>query len=93
MLSLPQIQNVCLVEGGNKCCRYLSEDDLDPSKFHCNKLRPLEKSKIDKDVNGFLSDCHAKKINPSSYSKALGNNCDGYLILHHIEQGYDKEDS
>lgn len=89
MLSRLQVLNVCMFGGGNKCCRYLVEDELDSSKFHCNKLRPLEKANIDKEVSGFILDCKRKKTNPSNYSKPIGDNCDGFLILRNIEQGYD----
>jgi len=91
MLSKLQVQNVCLAGSGNKCCRYLTEDDLDPNKFHCSKLRPIEKFKIDEEINVFLKDCKRKKIDPLKYSKPIGNNCEGYLIFHNIEQGYDAD--
>lgn len=93
MLSRLQVQNVCMAGHGDKCCRYLIEDDLDPTKFHCNKLRPIEKTKTDNEVNDFILDCKRKKTNPSNYSKPIGNNCDGFLILHNIEQGYDIKSS
>lgn len=88
-LSINQINNVCLCNAGNKTCRYLYNDDLDDSKWFCHKLRPIEKTKIDHAIEEFLEDCKKRKINPNKLNKPLGDNCDGYLLLKHIKQGYD----
>lgn len=88
-LSKNHIEHVCMKDYGSKACRYLCSDDLDSSKFYCQKLRPIEKANIDKDVDEFLEDCKKRKTNFKKLYKALGDNCDGYLLLKNIKQGYD----
>lgn len=88
-LSQKQLKEICLANSGSKCCRYLYADELDPTKHYCCKLRPIEKAKIDEEIEVFLIDCKKRKINPKSLNKSLGNNCEGYLFLKNIKQGYD----
>lgn len=88
-LSKNHIKDVCLKDQGSKTCRYLCYDDLDSTKFYCQKLRPIEKAKIDEDLDQHLSECKKRKINPKALNKPLGDNCDGYLLLKNVKQGYD----
>jgi len=88
-LSQNQIKNVCMCNAGSKTCRYLYNDDLDESKWICQKLRPIEKAKIDNSIEEFVQDCKKRKLNPNKLNRPLGNNCEGYLILRNIRQGYD----
>lgn len=78
-LSVNHLNDVCLLgcPDIHKTCRYLRNDELNPSKWHCQKLIPEIKSKIDYSVKTSI-----KKI-PS------GDNCSGYPILKNITQGYD----
>lgn len=80
-LSSKQLTDVCLLGHNDitKTCKYLRNDELDSSKWHCQKLIPEIKSKIDYQVEISL-----KKV-------PLGDNCKGYPILKNIIQGYDKD--
>lgn len=88
-LSKKQVKDVCLFNCGSKSCRYLTTDELDSSKFYCLKLRPIEKNKIDDSIEQLMSDCKKRKINPKSIGKAMGDNCEGFLLLKNVKQGYD----
>jgi hypothetical protein len=89
MISENHLRDVCLHNHGSKTCRYLYNDELDSSKWHCNKLRPIEKNKIDIYIENFIKDCNKRKINPKKLSQPLGNNCEGLLVLKDVKQGYD----
>lgn len=82
-LSLKQLNDVCLLNSDDKSklCRYLINDELDQNKWHCQKLRPNIKSKIDHDI---LIAKHRKEMMVS-----IGDNCSGYPLLRNITQGYD----
>jgi len=90
MLSLKQQENVCLLyTGGIDQCRYLKQDDTEYDKWYCIKKKKAEKDKIDKKINEVLADFKKRGIDPANSSMPLGDNCDGYPVLKHIEQGYD----
>jgi len=87
MLSLKQIQNVCLAFNGNsKRCRYLARDEIDPTKWYCLK-KSSKKTEIDDSVTDLIKDYKKKGNDPKKAGIPLGDNCDGYPILKHIEQG------
>jgi hypothetical protein len=89
-LTKNQLKDVCLLnESSHKTCRYLRNDDLDPVKWYCCKLRDHEKIKIDSRVKQFLKDCKDRNIDPKTLNIPMGNNCEGYPLLKIIEQGYD----
>lgn len=90
MLSKLHVQNICLNSGTSDQCRYLSEDELTYGVYHCLKMRPA-KDKIDKRVQVYLDDCKSKKVDPTLSGLALGDNCQGYLVMRYKEQGYDKK--
>jgi|688.fasta_scaffold276092_2 hypothetical protein len=92
MISEKHLQDVCMAHCGSKTCRYLYNDELDPNQWHCNKLRPIEKSKIDNYITNFIKDCSKRKVNPKKLNQPLGDNCEGLLLLKNIKQGYDCED-
>lgn len=89
-LSKKQLQDVCMLYSGSQMCRYLSQDDADPSKWNCLKHRPIEKKKIDDKIDQFLAECKKKGIDATKQHVPLGDNCGGYPLLKNIEQGYDK---
>lgn len=88
-LSQKHLKDVCMLHQGSKACRYLYNDDLDQSKWYCNKLRPIEKAKVDVSIDSFIFDCKKRKINPNTVGRPLGNNCEGFLLLKNIKQGFD----
>lgn len=88
-LSQKHLKEVCMNNCGSKTCRYLYNDDLDEAKWYCNKLRPIEKAKVDDSIEVFLVDCKKRKISPKTLKKSMGDNCEGYLVLKNIKQGYD----
>ena len=95
MLSAKQQQDVCMIWcGAAQQCRYAKPDKVSYNKWYCMKHRKKEKAVIDKQVSDFLADCRKQGIDPYSNSMgsvALGDNCAGYPLLKHIEQGYDKD--
>ena len=89
MLSLKQLENVCLLRDNDAgTCRYLAQDDNDTTKFYCLKKRP-ERNMIDQKVAQYIDDCKAKGIDPYTGSIAIGDNCAGFALLKHVIQGYD----
>lgn len=78
-LSSDHLRDVCLLgfKDPAKTCRYLRNDELDASKWHCQKLVPQIKSRIDAEVS------------MSGPSFPSGDNCQGYPILKNIVQGHD----
>lgn len=90
MLSLKQIQDVCLIHGQHKRCRYLCQDENDRSKWQCAK-KTTEKQEIDDECNIFIRDITNKGLPLNKQGVPLGDNCDGYPPMNHIEQGYDKD--
>lgn len=89
-LTTKQLTDVCLLNDSNhKTCRYLKNDDLEPSKWYCCKLRENDKSKIDSRTKQLLKDCRDRGINPKTLNVAMGDNCSGYPLLKLIDQGYD----
>jgi len=91
MLSQKQLRDVCLVyDGTYKKCRYLSQDENDYSKYYCLK-RTAKAHDIDVELDDFVRDTRKKGKNPLKENVPLGDNCKGYPLLRHIEQGYDKD--
>lgn len=89
MLSLKQIKDVCLVdEISSSRCKYLSQDESDDTKFYCLKLSAKGRE-IDEEIESFLNDMRKRNKDPFKESLPLGDNCGGYPVMRHIEQGYD----
>ena len=90
MLSSKQLQDVCLCYiGGSNQCRYLAQDEVDYRKWYCQKLIQPKKDKIDATVQKYMEECKRTGVNPYSQGSPMGDNCGGYPLLRHIEQGYD----
>jgi hypothetical protein len=89
-LSLKQLTDVCLVYGGSARCRYLAEDELDGSKHYCLKMAQARRTEIDEEVKDFLAHCKKKGTDPTQHGLPIGDNCKGFPVLKHVEQGYDK---
>lgn len=89
MLSLKQIEDVCLGnDTTHRRCRYFSQDDTDRNKFYCLRLS-AKAFEIDEEVNLYLAECQKRNKNPLDEKFPLGDNCQGYPLLRHLEQGYD----
>jgi hypothetical protein len=90
MLSLKQLQNVCLAfSNGSGKCRYCGVDDDDSTKYFCNK-KTKDKSEIDAELVEHMRDLRSRGIDPYKQDIPLGDNCPGYPILRSIQQGYDQ---
>lgn len=76
---------VCLLHNPDptKTCRYLLNDELDPDKWYCQKLRPDAKIYADILIS---SNSRKSKVRLGMPS---GDNCEGYPVLKHIDQGFD----
>lgn len=88
-LSKNQVEDVCLLGQGVSQCRYLAEDDVNANEFYCLKKSKNKKEKIDVEVSLLVKDLKRKGLDVNSHNIPIGNNCRGYIILKHIEQGYD----
>lgn len=88
MLSKNQLNNVCLVGQGYKCCRFLAQDDNDWTKHYCIKTTGRRKE-IDKFTEKHIKECSDSKTDVTQSNIPLGDNCTGYPIMKYIEQGYD----
>lgn len=91
MLSKNHLKDVCLVDSNNHTrCRYLAEDESERGKYYCLKKSSKAKD-IDIEVQDFLMEMQMKGKDPKKQNVPLGNNCGGYVVLRHKEQGYDKD--
>lgn len=89
MLSAKQLKDICLLNSGSKQCRYLAEDESDSRKYYCLKKSHRSKE-VDIEVEDFLQEMKRKGKDPKKENTPLGDNCSGYIILRHKEQGYDQ---
>jgi hypothetical protein len=82
-LSQKHLEDVCLVRCSDKSkiCRYLRNDELDSSKWYCQKLHEFSRNKIDSETETAMAR-NARGI-------PFGDNCEGYHVFKHIVQGYD----
>ena len=78
---------VCLLHhpDSTKTCRYLVNDELDPRKWYCQKLRPDAKKAIDITIESVTRKSRVR------LGLASGDNCGGYPLLKHVEQGFDAD--
>ena len=88
MLSLKQIENVCLInDDTGKKCKYLTVNYSNNQNYYtCLKLSEASKKIIDEQVkiySDFYKNSKLVKLPP------LGDNCAGYKISLYVEQGYD----
>jgi hypothetical protein len=84
-LSNRHLTDVCLLHHADASltCRYLCNDELDDSKWYCQKLRKEAKKIVDEDLSR-MSEKHRHRSGIPS-----GDNCKGYPLLKHIQQGFD----
>lgn len=88
MLSLKQIQDICLVYGSSKKCRYLAQDDSNGLKWYCLKQSGRKKD-IDDEVKELIAESIKNNVDLQKQGVPLGDNCIGYPLLKYINQGYD----
>lgn len=82
MLTNRQVVDICQLGQGKSQCKYLSKDE--DEKWVCCKLHPfLKRQAEDKLVN------IKKFVGRPSTAIPAGDNCQGYLMLKYIQQGYD----
>lgn len=83
-ISPKHLKDICLLgcQEKSKTCRYLKSDELDEGKWYCQKLQPHAKVKIDVTIEAFGHRGHVSVL-------SAGDNCPGYPVLKHIQQGYD----
>lgn len=92
MLSLKQLKDICLIDDlTHRRCRYLTQDDTDRSKFYCMKMSAKAK-KIDEEIDSYMHTMNIKGKSIYNDNLPFGDNCHGYPLLRHIEQGYDVKD-
>lgn len=89
MLSQKHLHDICLLYGGGyKQCRY-AEEDPSTWKWYCIKLQKEKKKARDKAIDEYMAECKKNGIDPKKGGGTIGDNCKGYVIFRHIEQGYD----
>ena len=86
MLTLKQVEDVCLWGQSSDQCRHLAEDDY--GKFYCIK-KTAQRAEIDKEVSEFIAKQKTQGADPYQSGIPLGDHCQGYLFLRHKSQGYD----
>lgn len=84
-LTSRHLGEVCLLHhpDATRTCRYLVNDELDSSKWYCSKLRPEAKEKADRGV------ANLGKKSRVRLGVHSGDNCEGYPLLKHVQQGFD----
>lgn len=91
MLSKKQLEDVCLIgDKTYKKCRFLSQDEKDPTKYHCAK-KTTDASIVNVTVEDYIKSEKAKGRDPKKNTLPIGDNCEGYPILWHKLQGYDQK--
>jgi hypothetical protein len=89
-LSQKQTEDICMIYGGHKQCRYLITDDQN-NKHMCGKLIKKVRESIDDRVDEFLKKAKANGQDPATIGRACGDNCQGYIFLKYKKQGYDQK--
>ena len=90
MLSQKHLRDVCLYSDHTyKRCRYVSQDENDYTKWYCLKKSSKGRD-IDVELDDFVREVRRKGKDPTVENVPLGDNCAGYPVLRHVEQGYDK---
>lgn len=84
-LTIRHLGEVCLLHHPDptKTCRYLVNDELEPDKWYCQKLRAEAKRQIDDGIDAATRKARVRSGVPS------GDNCEGYPLLKHMPQGFD----
>lgn len=84
-LTKRHLAEVCLLHHPDptKTCRYLVNDELEPDKWYCQKLRDEAKKQIDEHMSATNRKSRLRSGIPS------GDNCEGYPLLKHMQQGFD----
>ena len=83
MLSLRQVEDVCLLDCGFEQCRYIDSYVNDQNKFFCRKLIKKDKQIID----DLIAEHNIQDL--IELDEPIGNNCPGYVKTDYFIQGYD----
>ena len=86
-LSNKHVVDVCLCYFAKEQCRYL--DSGDDGKYYCLKQSPSDKKTVDRKLKETLEEYIKDGGDINDLELPIGNNCKGYPILKHVEQGYD----
>ena len=88
-LSKTHLKDICLLNKGNRQCRYLdeAEDENGNMVYVCRKLSAEGKA-IDEELDDYIAEQKTKKADPGE-DVPLADNCKGYPALPNVEQGYD----
>lgn len=91
MLTVAQLNHVCLYNAGSRQCRYLEKSSTNWKHCNCVKLISQKKRARDRKVKKILDECKLNGIDPEAYYFPLGDgaNCKGYPYLPTVLQGYD----
>ena len=90
-LTKAHVTDICLWnENDHTTCRYCAQDDFDSTKFYCIK-QSAKKAIADSEVQDYLKKMKSSGQDPNKQGYPLGDNCQGYPIMQHIDQGYDKD--
>lgn len=89
VLSAAHVRDVCMLNKGSKQCIFLEEGD-NYNSFYCKKLSN-EKVHFEEDRDNTIKEFKKKGIDPYKSTVPLGDNCEGYIYLKVLEQGYDKD--
>ncbi len=90
MLTKKQVEDMCLLYGGHKACRYPIYDQL-TGKHLCVKKVQGVKDKIDQRVEAYIKKTKDNGQDLVMLGRAVGDGgvCQGYLYLKNAKQGYD----
>lgn len=88
-LSEDHVKDICLIGKGSDECRYLNSAFTNNKPIYICQKKSINKSIIDNEIKEFCDECKSKGLDPKFTNSPLGNNCNGFLPLTNLAQGYD----
>lgn len=85
MLSLPQVNDICLNGQGKSACRFLASDI---SGYFCLK-KTFRKDQINAEVDALVKKASKNNLDLDDLGFPMGDNCSGYVFFKQKIQGYD----
>jgi hypothetical protein len=89
-LSQKHVEDICLLYGGHKQCRYVIQDQQ-TGKHMCGKLIKQFKEDVDKRIEEYAKKAKQNGQDLAAMGRAVGDNCQGYIFLKYKKQGYDQK--